>query len=343
MKTRRWAAILAATVLVFAACGGGEDAAPEETAAPAATEAPASSEAATTVAVTPTQSMDLTFHMVTHSDDGVFWSVVKKGAQDAANALGVEMVWSPSSNDPEKQVQDMQAAVASASNGIGVSLANPAALGPEVQAAIAAGIPVITLNSGSNQFKELGAVTHVGQTEIVAGEGAGEFFNSLGAGKVLCAQQEQGNIGLEERCQGLETTFNGEVVTQFVGLDSEPETQINTIAAALQADPAIDGVLGVGPNVAVRAVEAGTTAGRDLYIGGFDISNDLIAAIEAGDVHFTVDQQQYLQGYLTIVFLYLNATNLNTVGGGLPVLTGPGFVTTDNVGQVKALVDEGTR
>ncbi|MDE0168141.1 MAG: sugar ABC transporter substrate-binding protein [bacterium] len=343
MTKRRWAVALAVLALAFAACGGGEEAAPEETAAPAATEAATTTEAPTTVAVTPTQSSDLTFHMVTHSDDGVFWSVVKKGAQDAADALGVEMVWSPSSNDPEKQVQDMQAAVASASDGIGVSLANPQALGPEVQAAIAAGIPVITLNSGSNQFKELGAITHVGQTEIVAGEGAGEFFNDLGAGKVLCAQQEQGNIGLEERCQGLEATFNGEVVTQFVGLDAEPETQINTIAAALQADTDIDGVLGVGPNVAVRAVEAGNQAGRDLYIGGFDISNDLIAAIEAGDVNFTVDQQQYLQGYLTIVFLYLNATNLNTVGGGLPVLTGPGFVTTENVGQVKALVDQGTR
>ncbi len=341
MIKTRWVATLAALTLILAACGGSDDSTPAETTAAPATTAAAAAE--TTVAVTPTQSSDLTFHMVTHSDDGVFWSVVKRGAQDAADALGVEMVWSPSSNDPEKQVQDVQAAVAAGSDGIGVSLANPEALGPEVEAAIAAGIPVITLNSGSNQFKALGAITHVGQTEVVAGEGAGERFNALGAGKVLCAQQEQGNIGLEERCEGLAATFNGDVVTQFVGLDSEPETQINTIAAALQADSDIDGVLGVGPNVAVRAVEAGVAAGRDLFIGGFDISNDLIAAIEAGDVHFTVDQQQYLQGYLTVVFLYVNATNLNTVGGGLPVLTGPGFVTTDNVSQVKALVDAGTR
>lgn len=340
MIKTRWVAALAALTLILAACGGADDSTPAETTAAPATTAAA---AETTVAVTPTQSMDLTFHMVTHSDDGVFWSVVKRGAQDAADALGVEMVWSPSSNDPEKQVQDVQAAVAAGSDGIGVSLANPEALGPEVAAAVAAGIPVITLNSGSNQFKELGAITHVGQTEVVAGEGAGERFNALGAGKVLCAQQEQGNVGLEERCEGLTAAFSGEVVTQFVGLDSEPETQINTIAAALQADSDIDGVLGVGPNVAVRAVEAGVAAGRDLFIGGFDISNDLIAAIEAGDVHFTVDQQQYLQGYLTVVFLYVNATNLNTVGGGLPVLTGPGFVTTDNVSQVKALVDAGTR
>lgn len=357
MKQLRLLALVAAMALVFAACGGDSADDTTTTAAPAGTEAPATTaeapaaEATTTAApdapepatVDPTQTMDLTFHMVTHADDGVFWSVVKRGAEAAADALGVTMVWSPSNNDPERQVQDVEAAVAAGTDGIGVSLANPEALGPAVKSATDAGIPAITLNSGANDYQDLGAITHIGQTEIVAGNGAGLRFNDLGATKVMCAQQEQGNVGLEERCDGLEATFNGEVVTQFVGLDSNPEEQTNTIAAALQADPAIDGVLGVGPNVAVRAVAAGTQAGRELFIGGFDISGDLITEIEAGNVHFTVDQQQYLQGYLTIVALYLYATNLNTVGGGLPVLTGPGFVTTDNVGAVKELVNAGTR
>lgn len=347
MKQLRLLSLVAVMALVFAACGG--DSA-DDTTTTAAAAAPETTAQATTEAteapttVDPVQGdMDLTFHMVTHADDGVFWSVVKRGAEAAAQALGVEMIWNPSNNDPERQVQDVAAAVSAQSDGIGVSLANPTALGPAVKAATDAGIPAITLNSGANDYQELGAITHVGQTEVVAGNGAGLRFNELGATKVMCAQQEQGNVGLEERCQGLEATFNGEVVSQFVGLDSSPEEQINNISAVLQADSEIDGVLGVGPNVAVRAVEAGTQAGRELYIGGFDISSDLIAQIEQGNIHFTVDQQQYLQGYLTIVFLYLNATNLNTVGGGLPVLTGPGFVTTDNVADVKRLVEEGTR
>lgn len=331
MKQLRLLALVAAMALVFAACGG--DSADDAT----TTDAPEP------VTVDTTQSMDLTFHMVTHADDGVFWSVVKRGAEAAAESLGVNMIWNPSNNDPERQVQDVNAAVAAGTDGIGVSLANPEALGPAVKEATDAGIPAITLNSGANDYQDLGAITHIGQTEIVAGNGAGLRFNDLGASKVMCAQQEQGNIGLEERCDGLEETFNGEVVTQFVGLDSNPEEQAATIAATLQADPEIDAVLGVGPNVAVRAVAAGTQAGRELFIGGFDISADLITEIEAGNVHFTVDQQQYLQGYLTIVALYLYATNLNTVGGGLPVLTGPGFVTTANVAQVKELVDAGTR
>jgi len=269
--------------------------------------------------------------------------VVKKGSEDAAAAVGVSMVWSPSSNDPNKQVQDIEAAVAAGSNGLGVSLASPDAVGPAVQAAVAAGIPVITVNSGVGLYKELGALTHVGQTEIVAGNGAGERFNALGATKVLCARQEQSNVGLEERCQGLAETFSGEVVSEFIGLDADPTEQENTIASMLSADPDIDAVLGTGPNVAVRAIAAGTAAGRELIIGGFDISSDIIAAIEAGDIAFTVDQQQYVQGYLPIILLYLFNTNLNTVGGGLPVLTGPGFVDTENVGNVKALVEAGTR
>ena len=341
---------LVALVLVMTACTQTTSTttgdAATTTAAGATTTA---AEATTTTAESATTTVDLvsgtdlTFHMVTHSDDGVFWSVVKKGADDAAAALGVTHVWSPSNNSGEKQAQDIEAAVAAGSNGIGVSLADPAAVESAVLAAVDAGIPVITINSGVDLYKELGALTHVGQTEIVAGNGAGERLNALGATKVLCARQEQSNIGLEQRCEGLTETFSGEVVSEFIGLDVDPGEQEATIAAMLAADPDIDAVLGTGPNVPLRAVAAGTSAGVELIIGGFDISTDVISAIEAGEIAFTVDQQQYVQGYLPIVLLYLFNTNANTVGGGLPILTGPGFVDTENVGEVKALVESGTR
>ncbi|MEM7339313.1 MAG: substrate-binding domain-containing protein [Actinomycetota bacterium] len=290
-----------------------------------------------------TQGGDLTFHMVTHSDDGPFWSVVKRGAEDAAAAVGVNLVWAPSNNDPEQQVADIDAAIAAGSNGIAASLASPDAVAPSLEAAVAAGIPVYTLNSGVNQYKDIGAVTHIGQTETVAGEGAGERFNDLGATKVLCAFQEQSNVGLEERCAGLENTFSGEVVSEFVGLDADQTAQQNTIAALLAEDDSIDAVLGTGPVVAVSALGASQDAGKELIIGGFDITPDIISAIDAGDIAFTVDQQQYLQGYLPVILMYLQATNQNTAGGGLPVLTGPGFVTPENAAEVAALVEAGTR
>jgi simple sugar transport system substrate-binding protein len=334
MKRTRVFVLLLVLALVAAACSSDDGDGATTTAADGAT---------TTEAVDLGQGSDLTFYMVTHADDGTFWSVVKRGAEDAAKAVGVTLVWSPSFNDPEKQVQDIEGAIAAGADGLGVSLASPEAVGPAAKAAADAGIPLYTINSGVNQYRDLGATTHIGQTEIVAGNGAGEFFNSLGATTVLCARQEQSNIGLEERCQGLGETFGGTVVSEFVGEDSDPTGQEASISALLQANPEIDGVLGTGPNVAVRAISACETAGRDCSIGGFDVSNDIIAALESGDVDFTVDQQQYLQGYLPIILMYLEVTNLNTAGGGLPILTGPGFVTTANVAEVKDLVDAGTR
>ena len=98
-----------------------------------------------------------------------------------------------------------------------------------------------------------------------------------------------------------------------------------------------------GPVIAMSGLRAVKALGREATVGGFDITPELIDAIEAGDVAFTVDQQQYLQGYIPVLLLFLNITNQNTLGGGLPILTGPGFVTPDNAAAVKALVAAGTR
>jgi simple sugar transport system substrate-binding protein len=155
--------------------------------------------------------------------------------------------------------------------------------------------------------------------------------------------QEQSNVGLEARCDGAADTLGGEVVKLNTSGDADPTTSQSEIKAALDADPAIDAIFATGPIGAVLANAAAKELGRDVMIGAVDLSTDLLDAIEAGEIAFTIDQQQYLQGYLSVIFLYLNATNANSVGGGLPVYTGPGFVTADNVANVKTLVAAGTR
>ena len=287
---------------------------------------------------------DLTFHMITHSDEGAFWSVVKRGAEAAAEDLGVNMVWMPANNDPEAQVQFIEQAVGEASDGIASSLGFPDQLTGPLQDAVAAGIPVITLNSGVDAYQEIGALTHVGQTEFIAGQGAGERFNELGATKILCIRHEESNVALEERCNGLADTFEGEVISEFVGPDADQTAQVNAVSAALQADPAIDAILGVGPVVVMSGVNAARDVGRDLVgIGGFDFTPEVIDAIRNGDMAFAIDQQQYLQGYLPILALYLYVTNGNVIGGGQPILTGPGFITSENVDEVAELAEGGTR
>jgi simple sugar transport system substrate-binding protein len=367
-KQFRYAAsALAVVTLVAAACTGDDDdsadteatsaeteatsaeteATSAETDAPGTTgEAPATSGAPGTTTgdtVDVSQGEDLHFHVITHGDDGVFWTVVSNAVEQAAADYGVEVTYFGSTNDAEAQSQAIEAAIAEGSDGIAISLADPEGVSAAAQAVVDAGIPLYTLNSGLNNWQDLGAVTHVGQDEIVAGQGAGERFNELGVTTILCGRQEQTNIALEERCNGLDETFDGEVISEFVGLDADPTEQENQISALLQANPEVDAFMGTGPNLPLRAIAAAETAGRELVIAGFDISPDLLTEIESGSVAFTVDQQQYLQGYLPVVLMYLQATNLNTAGGGNPILTGPGFVDAENIAEVAELVDAGTR
>ena len=346
MKRFKWLTLLLAFALFAAACGGSDsdttEAADDK---PAASDDAAADDAAVEEEedVALSQGSDLTFHMITHSDDGPFWSVVKKGAEAAAADVGVELVWMPGNNDPGQMVIDIETAISDGSDGIASSLPSPDQLVGPLQEAVAAGINVYTLNSGVNDYNEIGATTHVGQTEFIAGQGAGNRFNAAGATHVLCGRQEQSNVGLDERCAGLEDAFSGTVTNEFVGLDADQTEQINGIKAILEADESIDGFLGTGPVIAVNGLTAANDLGRELVIGGFDVTPDIIDAIESGAIAFTVDQQQYLQGYLPVVLMFLQATNQNTAGGGLPILTGPGFITPDNAAAVKALVAEGTR
>lgn len=286
---------------------------------------------------------DVTIAMVTHGDGGSFWSVAKTGAEDAAADMGVELDYQESNNDPQKQAQLIEAAITSDIDGLAVSVPNPDAIEDALAKARDAGIPIVTLNSGATVWQDLGAITHVGQDERIAGEGAGRELAAAGGTKLLCVIHEQNNVGLQDRCAGAEDGFGGQVEDFQVTGTADPTKTANEIAAKLQADPSIDSVLALNPDIATAAVEALSTAGSDANLATFDLSGDVVTAVEDGDILFAVDQQQYLQGYLPVAFLTLYNTNANTVGGGQPILTGPGFVTQDNASTVADLAQEGTR
>jgi simple sugar transport system substrate-binding protein len=331
--TRRLTAMLVALLLMLAACSGSA-----EPSSDASAEGGGGGEG---------QQSDLSFGVAVHDNPGEsgFWNVVQTGAQHAGEQLGVEVTVQGDA-DASLQADMVRNYISEGVDGIVVSLANPDALAAPIGEAVAAGIPVITINSGVDQYQELGALTHVGQTETVAGEGAGDRLNEEGLSKVLCIVHEEGNIGLEERCSGLESTFEGEVERFNVGSTgvSDVEGTKSAILNKLTDDDTVDGMLALNPDIAVAARDARTEAGRDdVALATFDLSPDVLTAIEEGEMLFAVDQQQYLQGYLPIQFLKLYNENLNTVGGGQPVLTGPGFVDQSNAAEVKDLADAGTR
>jgi simple sugar transport system substrate-binding protein len=291
------------------------------------------------------QDDGLVIGMSVHSDPtGSFWNVVDRGLRDAGEDLGVTVI-SNGSSDPVQQAQFIEDYVAQGVDGIIVSLANPDAVRDAVNRAVEAGIPVVTINSGAEVSADLGAIMHVGQTEFVAGQGAGGRLNELGATRVLCVIHEEANVGLEQRCDGLADTFGGEVERFNVastGVSDLAGTSA-TIQDRLTADSSYDAILALNPDVAIAARDAIAAAGGGQTLATFDLSPAVLDAIDAGEIAFAIDQQQYLQGYLPVVLIQLYVENLNVVGGGLPVYTGPGFVDSSNAASVRDLADAGTR
>src|SRR5262245_62095003 len=297
----------------------------------------------------PSGDEEITIAVVTHGQaSDPFWSVFKKGVEDAAAQMGVTATYAaPATFDMVEMSSLIDAAVATNPDGLVVSLPDYDALKDSLAAARDAGIPIITVNTGSDHYQDVGAITHVGQDETVAGRAAGQHLADAGATHVMCINQEVGNAGLDARCAGATESVEaagGTVDVVQVDLNDQAGAQA-TISSTRQPDDTYDAILALGPTGAAPALAALDELGLtgQTLLGTFDLSTDVIQAIIDGNMLFAIDQQQYLQGYLPIVFLKLNHDNLNTVGGGQPVLTGPGFVTADNAEQVLELTGEGTR
>ncbi|MFK0286839.1 sugar ABC transporter substrate-binding protein [Streptomyces sp. NPDC090499] len=285
----------------------------------------------------------MTVALVTHQAPGdTFWDIVRKGAQAAADKDNVKLVYSADPN-AGNQANLVQNAIDQKVDGIAVTLAKPDAMKDVVAKATAAKIPVVGLNSGLSDWKKLGLLEFFGQDETVAGEALGNRLNTEGAKKVVCVIQEQGNVGLTQRCDGVKKTFSGTTETLYVD-GTSPTAVKSTITAKLTQDKAIDHVVTLGAPIALIAVQSVSDAGSQAKVATFDLNKDLTTAISKGTIEFAVDQQPYLQGYLAIDSLWLYKNNGNYSGGGeQPVLTGPAFVDKSNVDKVAEFAAKGTR
>ncbi len=287
--------------------------------------------------------------VVTHGQaSDPFWSVVKNGVDAGAKAMGAKVTYNaPPTFDLVAMSRLIDAAVARKPDGLVVSIPDVKPLGKSIKNAVAKGIAVISINSGSDVFASVGALTHVGQTEFIAGQGGGARMAAAGAKNAICVNQEVGNVALDLRCKGFDQSMRkagGKSKVLSVDL-KDPTGAQQKIQAALNADKSIDAVFTLGPTGATPALKALQKVGKlgKIKAATFDLSPDVLTAIDKGQVLFAIDQQQYLQGYLPIVFLNLNANFLLVPGGGLPVLTGPGFVDKTTAAKVLSLSKQGIR
>ncbi|SLN46594.1 D-ribose-binding periplasmic protein precursor [Aquimixticola soesokkakensis] len=270
-----------------------------------------------------------------------FWSVVKNGVEKAAADTGANVEYrSPETFDMVAMSQLIDAAVNQEPDGLVVSIPDADALSPAIERAVAAGIPVISINAGADVSKSLGALLHVGQDEFTAGQIAGAKLAQMGGVNGLCVNQEVGNVSLDQRCAGFEDGFGGTVTV--LPTTNDPAEIESKVRAALDSDESIDTVLALGASTAGEpSVAAVKASGRDVMVASFDLSAPFLQSVVDGDAAFAIDQQQFLQGYLAVNFLALNAEYGLMPGGNVP--SGPNLITSDKAAQVIDLSAQGIR
>jgi simple sugar transport system substrate-binding protein len=276
-----------------------------------------------------------------------FWAIVKKGVDDAGRRSGVAVSYrAPDTYDIKRMSRMIDEATSAHLDGLVVSLPDVDGLAPAIRRAERGGVPVVTINSGSDRFRSLGALAHVGQPEFKAGLAAGKRLVAAGVRNVLCVNQEVGNAGLDERCRGVSTALErAGGRTRVLGVDVQDATQARRrIAQAVNAG-GVDGIITLGPGGAAPALAALRAAGIEhgVALATFDLSPEVLEAVRDHRMMFAVDQQPYLQGYLPVMLLAERARHGLFPARGELIPTGPKFVTAATARQVLELSRRGFR
>jgi simple sugar transport system substrate-binding protein len=328
-KRAMFAALVSSVALAGVACSS-QGGAQRQQAGPAAS---------TGQATTPR----MVFAMVTHSPTGdVFWDLVRKGAEAAAAKDNVELRYA-GDEDATKQATLLQNAVDSKVDGIAVTLTKPDQMADGMNKAKAAGIPVVALNAGLDDWQRLGALAFFGLDIKASGVMAGDQLAKQGGKHAVCVIQEQGSVVLENLCAGAKQAFASGTMENLQVTGSDLTSVQATLTAKLQQDKSIDGIVTLNAPIGLAAVKAEADAGSTAKITTLNMTKDLVDPIKSGKIIFTIDQQGWLQGYEAVDSLWLNKTNANILGSGQPVLTGPTLVNKDNIDTVSQFVDQGTR
>jgi simple sugar transport system substrate-binding protein len=282
---------------------------------------------------------------ITHGQAGdPYWNAIKNGLAEAAKTFNADVQYeAPDVFDMTAMGKMIDSAVATHPDGIVVSIPDADALRAPIGAALAAGIPVIGIDSGLTKFKELGVMAYLGQDEYAAGVSVGEKLKAAGATHIMCINMEVGNTDLDNRCRGVKdgSGVNETIVPVTM---TDPVDAKSRIESALQQDATIDSIIALGPTSAapmLQAVDEIDAKGRLKAMATFDMTPEILEKVADGTLLFATDAQQFMMGYLPVA-LFKNYH----LYGVMPTTawpTGPGFITKDTAAGVIDLSRKGFR
>ncbi len=283
------------------------------------------------------------FVLVSHAPDSdSWWNTIKNAIKKAGKNYGVRVDYrNPPTGDLADMARIVEQTVASNPDGIILTIADFDVLKGPVSKAIKKSIPVITINSGTHEQSEaLGALLHIGQPEYAAGFGAGKKAKAAGVSSFLCVNHYITNPASVERCRGFADALGVDLGNQMIDSGTDPTGIANKVAAHLRKNLGTDAILTLGPTSAhptIRALKQSKKIGN-IFFATFDLSDEIAAAIKAGQINFAVDQQPYLQGYLPVTLLTLYSRYQLIPSNHIN--SGPGYITKDNIELVEKLAGE---
>jgi simple sugar transport system substrate-binding protein len=260
------------------------------------------------------------FVMVNHVTTNSFFTATIYGCQDACALTGTKFQWTGSATSIVNQmVSAFNAAIAGKANGIGCCLIDNTAFNKPVDTALGHGIPVIAYNADVSAGVPNNRMSYVGQNNLTAGAAVAEQILKTGvkSGDLVAgiiATPGTGNI--QPRIDGAKPVLTKAGITFMeVGTSAtEGAPEYNKISAWYAGHKDVKFMFGVDSgdsNAIAQFIQKNALKGK-VGGSGWDVGTPVVQGINAGNLTFTIDQQAYLQGFDTIMQLYLY-----NVSGGL--------------------------
>ncbi len=278
------------------------------------------------------------FVFVNHVTTNPFFVPTQYGIQDACALLGCDYQWTGSEiSDVAQMVNAMDAAIAGKADAIAVAIVDPKGFDAPTARALDAGIPVFSYNADSPPGSPNRRLAYIGQDLFLSGYQMGERIVKLvGSGDVALFIATPGQLNLQPRVDGAMASIKksgASINAVMIATDPTTNVSLSKIRAYYLGHKSIKGMFGTG---ATDTMNIGTVmqqydlATKGVHGGGYDLLPKSLQYVHDGILDFVIDQQAYLQGFYTVMEMFVFKVS-GGLSGPADINTGLKFVTKEGV------------
>ena len=276
--------------------------------------------------------------------DDRFWQWTLASSRVAGIQYGIDMRLY-GARDSEEHAADLRDCIANEPVAIATSLPYAEALAEPLAEAREAGILVVTFNSGADDADGVNSLLHIGLDDYTGGVQAGAELNEAGVtGTVLCVIHETDNIGLRQRCEGLEDGYAGSVEEMFVDLLGPTEFDaVQGHLAERIAAGGVGGIVTLNHDTGMAALAAAEDSEAEIALASFGFSDGLAEAVRNGDMLFLVWDHPVIQGYLAVsamamaFTLEISQLNSEVFLNGAKILIEPTLADQERAAELQSM------